>query len=209
MLISAGFLSLHSSVGLSKSSDVKMQDLGVVGKTYRITEIDLSAFIKSRLMEMEKNGSLDAINKDFFEQTKGNIKNPPGRKMGRALQKRVGFYDPRITLKTDIRDAKGRVIFRRGTTVNPLDIKAFNRVLCFIDGNDSVQVEWVRVNCPEGYLHRIILVNGSPETLAKKEKRRFYFDQQASLSRRFGIEALPAVVSMKGGKINVEEIPMP
>lgn len=51
-------------------------------------------------------------------------------------------WDPTFTVKETITDMQGKVIARKGDTINPLDKVPFAQVLYFIDGDDQAQVEW-------------------------------------------------------------------
>ena len=51
-----------------------------------------------------------------------------------------------------------------------------------------------------------ILTRGSPVELIEAWGTWVYFDQGGYLVERFGIEALPAIVSQDGARLRVEEI---
>lgn len=213
--ISAGFLLSHLLVGQLFSSEKpktepkpKSENLGVFGKEYSIAERDLLELIHGKLREMEKDGTLDKMNKKVVEDTKKKLNRPPGKVYPRAEKFKSVPYDATFTLQADLKDAKGKVLFPKGTGIDPLKVKAFNRRICFIDGDDEGQVQWLERSCPDSYINRVVLVNGSPGELSKRIKRRFYFDQENVLGKRFGFTALPAVVHQKERSIYVEEIPV-
>ncbi|EPR11046.1 hypothetical protein M527_04845 [Sphingobium indicum IP26] len=103
-----------------------------------------------------------------------------------------------------MRDHKGNLIAAAGQKVNPLDFVAIRQDLVFIDGDDRAQLAWATARYTD-VAAKIIFVNGSPIEQMTAKKRRFYFDQEGKLTRTFGIEHTPAVVSQNGKTMRVSE----
>ncbi|TXI88530.1 MAG: type-F conjugative transfer system protein TraW, partial [Cupriavidus sp.] len=78
----------------------------------------------------------------------------------------------------------------------------------FIDGDDATQLTWATKHFSV-LKSKIIFVDGSPIEQMTALKRRFYFDQEGKLTRRFGIEHTPAVVRQAGRVMRVTETALP
>lgn len=200
----------HLLVALSAffSCNLLATDLGTLGTVYPIAERNLIDMIKGRLMEKEKSGELETLHNGLKDRAIQYAKRPNGVFIPRAAKYRALEINPTYTLDRDITDENGNVLFKAGMQVNPLDVKPLTKALCFVDGDDAEQLEWVREHCTGNIRNKIILVNGNIETAGKFLNRRIYFDQEASLVQKFQIQSLPAVIRQSGKVIYVEEFPI-
>lgn len=202
-------MNLRLLVALSLfSNGVLATDLGVIGTVYPVKEKNLIEHIKDKLVQKEQSGELAQLHGKLKDQAVAYAKRPGGISIPRAGAYRALEINPTYTLDRDITDADGNVLFKAGTQVNPLDIRPLTKALCFVDGDDKEQLEWVRRHCTANVRNKIILVNGDIEIAGKYLQRRVYFDQQASLVTKFQIQALPAVIRQSGKVIYVEEFPV-
>jgi conjugal transfer pilus assembly protein TraW len=95
-----------------------------------------------------------------------------------------------------------------GARINPLTITNLSKRLVFFDGRDSEQVAAVhRMVQHDSKKVKPILIAGSWLDLTQSWKQQVYFDQQGVLSKRFGIQAVPAVISQHGDVLLHQEIP--
>ena len=117
---------------------------------------------------------------------------------------RVFLYDPAVRVPRDLIDHNGQVFVKIGTTINPLAIYSLTKPMVFIDGDDQTAINWAIQQNPSNT--KIILTSGAPFKLRELYKRTFYFDQNGTLVRKFGITQIPARVSQTGDKLQVEEI---
>lgn len=202
LLSSATILSLVSQ-------GASARDYGQQGAVFPIIETDLLSVIQNKLTSLQASGALERANKELAARTEARVKRPPPVKgIVGASQSRSWIHDPTITVEQDLRDGKGRVIVARGTRVNPLDTVPLRQRLVFLDGDDPAQVAWARAKTT-ALNAKLILVRGSPFILMKAEQRRFYFDQSGTLTRRFGVRAVPAVIEQAGRTLKVSEIAIP
>jgi len=181
------------------------KDLGVHGQVWEIEEKDIVSYIKSQITE-EKG---EKIQKDFIAKSKKHINRPkPVGGITKTLERKVHYYNPEITLTKDVADQTGKVLYNKGTKVNPLDHQSFTRQLLFINGDDIKQVKFaISKHHQIGDELKIVLINGSPIELMKKHQTiRFYFDQEGYLSKTFGIETVPTLVRKEGKLMRVEAI---
>ncbi|WP_449470021.1 type-F conjugative transfer system protein TraW [Sphingobium chungangianum] len=202
-LASAAGLLVVLSVGGSAPSAAK--DYGRAGQVFPIIEPDLLATIEARLKHAEASGELARTNAMFAKRVEAKVRRPtPVAGLSPAVEIRVWDFDPSVTIDHDVRDHKGNLIASAGQRINPLDFVAVRQALVFIDGDDSAQLTWATKQFTD-LKAKIIFVDGSPIEQMTALKRRFYFDQEGKLIRRFGIEHTPAVVRQAGRVMRVTE----
>ena len=188
-----------------RSNKVEAKDLGVHGQIWEIKENDIVSYIKSQITEEKA----EQIQKDFISNSRKHINRPTDVDgISTTLEHKVHYYNPEITLTKDIIDQTGKVLYQKGTKVNPLDHQSFKRQLLFINGDDTKQVKFaISKHHQIGDELKIVLINGSPIELMKKHQTiRFYFDQEGYLSKTFGIETVPTLVKKEGKLMRVEAI---
>ena len=186
-------------------------DLGVIGPTYGISEPHLLTFIEQRLREKERSGELQGLMQDAQARGIESVRRPAAVPGLRATETARTFYvDPSFTLDRNIVDAQGRLMFAAGFRKNPLDVVSLSKQLLFFDARDSRQVTRARELMAryEGKV-KPILTGGSYLDLMKAWRVPVYFDQQGSLTRRFGIRQVPALVSQEGLRLRVDEVALP
>jgi conjugal transfer pilus assembly protein TraW len=202
---------LIASVASSLAAEVQSQnpeqayvikDYGVHGHLFDIQEESLLKEIMEKLEVAEKNGTLDQLQEKFTEKVKAKVLRPtPVPNLKKANVNRSWNYNPSFTQETDIVDDKGNVIVTAGTTVNALVNLSWGEPLILIDGEDKEQVQWA--NKIQG---KIVLTNGTPLDLGQELKRQVYFDQGGIFCNRFGIKAVPALVTQDGLFLKISEV---
>lgn len=197
--------------GLLLAGPAAGKDLGVMGATFPIVERDLLAVLGDRLRAAERSGKLADLNRKFIARVKAKLERPPPVPgISRTEQPRTWLFDPSITVPRDFADQNGRVFARRGEVINPLDrLPNYNRVLVFVDGDDADQVAFAIRRAkrnPDRERVYIVLVNGAPLELMRRHKVEMFFDQDASLTSRFSVTHVPAVVEREGRKLRVSEV---
>ncbi|EFM6411368.1 type-F conjugative transfer system protein TraW, partial [Escherichia coli] len=91
--------------------------------------------------------------------------------------------------------------------INPLDTVSLAGPLYFLDADDERQVAWFNQQ-PAELNRKVILVGGNIRDATKALNTRIYFDQDGSLSRRFGLTWIPAVVRQDGNSLVVTSAAM-
>jgi conjugal transfer pilus assembly protein TraW len=204
---SAAGMVVALSVGGSAPSAAK--DYGQAGQAFPIIEPDLLSTIEARLKRAEESGELARTNAMFAKRVEAKVRRPtPVAGLSPAEELRAWDFDPSVGIDHDVRDHKGNLIARAGQRINPLDFVAIRQDLVFIDGDDAAQLTWATKRFTD-LKAKIIFVDGSPIEQMTALKRRFYFDQEGQLIRRFGIEHTPAVVRQAGKVMRVTETPLP
>ena len=187
---------------------VMSDDLGVIGKTYDITERDLIEVIQNKLKRMEKTGELAKFQHDYKNRVIDGIEHPkpiPG--IQATATAKTHYYDPSMVTDKDIADATGKILYPRGTRVNPLDYIGWNKYLLFVDGRDARQLAFSKqVTSASDRPVRLVLVAGEPLALMRKWKMPVYFDQGGKLTHRFSITQVPAIVRQEGKRLRIDEL---
>ncbi len=186
-------------------------DLGTIGPTYEIAEPHLLAFIEQRLREKERSGELQRLAEAARARGIDTVRHPPPVEGLRTTERPRTFYvDPSFTLDRNITDPQGRLLFAAGTRKNPLEVVSLSRHLLFFDARDPRQVKHAR-ELSGRYAGRLkpILTGGSYLDLMKAWRVPVYYDQAGTLTRRFGIRQVPALVSQDGLRLRIDELGLP
>ena len=196
-------LVIATQVGLAHA-----EDLGVIGKTYDIAERDLIEAMKDKLRQMEKTGELAKKQDEYKNRVISGIEHPnpiPGIKTTEVAS--THYYDPSMIVDRDIVTAEGKLMYPRGTKVNPLDYIGWNTYLLFVDGRDQKQLDLTkRITAASDRPVKLVLVAGEPLNLMRKWKKQVYYDQGGILTRRFAITQVPAMVRQEGRRLRIDEL---
>ena len=192
------------------SNTVFAKDFGNRGANYPVAEESILLMIQRKL------GALDLKKEEerMRRITEERIRNPISVSgVIPAKETREFWHDPTYILTEDAVLPCGRVLYKAGTRVNPLDYMNLDRRLFFIDGREEKQVEWLKSrllpdsSSGENKIEdRIILVGGSPVELQDKLGFEVYFDQAGELTTRFGIKGSPALAEQDGKKLKIVEV---
>jgi conjugal transfer pilus assembly protein TraW len=183
-------------------------DLGTIGPVYPIQEPHLLEFIRNRLQQKERSGELKKLEEQARARGINAVTRPtPVAGIKPTESARTFYYDPTFTLDRNVLDDKGNLLFAAGTRKNPLEIVALSKHLLFFDGRDKRQVMRAR-ELMSFYSGRVkpILVGGSYLDVMKSWRTPVYYDQQGVLTRRFGIQQVPAIVSQDGLRLRIDEL---
>lgn len=199
--------SLFLILSLSIAAPVMGQHLGVHGNLWEIQEEDAVSYIKRRIGELEKDGTVADIRKKNTEEIKNAMLNPrPVPGVSSATTDSIRYFDPSIVTNRAVVDAKGRVLFPAGTRVNPLMYGGLSKRLIFIDAREQNQVKFALSEVTKNPRDAIILVGGSWVEVSKKLGSQAYYDQAGEMVRRFQLTKVPAIVSQDGLRLKIEEI---
>lgn len=196
---------------LVAASSAWTADLGTIGPTYGISEPHLLNFIEQRLREKERSGELQQLIEQAQARGIDAVKRPqPAAGLQPTVTARTFYFDPSFTLDRNITDARGQLLFAAGTRKNPLDVVSLSKHLLFFDARDRRQVTRAR-ELMARYAGKVkpILTGGSYLDLMKVWRIPVYYDQQGTLTRRFGIRQVPALVSQEGQRLRVDEVVLP
>lgn len=199
---------LLCAIAIVLSTGVHAADLGTIGPTYGIAEPHLLEFIQQRLRDKERTGELQRLIDDARARGVAAVRQPaPVAGVRGTEAARTWTIDPTFTLDRNLVDAQGRLLFPAGTRKNPLEVVSLSKRLLFFDARDGRQVARARelIARYDGKV-KPILTGGSYLELMKAWRVPVYYDQQGTLTRRFGIRQVPALVSQEGLRLRVDEV---
>lgn len=185
-------------------------NLGTIGPTYPVAEKNLLDVIMARLRAKEASGELKRHEQEARDRAAYAVNNPrPVDGLRRAQAARTFYFDPSFTLQSNVVDSTGAVLFPAGTRKNPLEVVSLSKHLLFFDARDPGQVARAR-ELIEHYQGKVkpILVGGSFLDLMKRWNKPVFYDQDGTLVRKFGIAAVPAIVSQEGQRLRIDEVPV-
>jgi len=185
--------------------------VGALGPTYAITEPHLLDFIAQRLREKERSGELQQLMQGARRRAVAHVQLPPPVEGLRATTVPRSYrWDPAFTLDRNIVDAQGRLLFAAGSRHNPLDVVSMRRQLLFFDARDPRQLKRAQalLATRPGSI-KPVLTGGSYLDLMRQWQLPVYHDQHGLLTRRFGIQQVPALVSQDGRQLRIDELALP
>jgi len=192
------------------SNTVFAKDFGNRGANYPVAEESILLSLQKKFAELDLKKEGERMRSIAEER----VRNPaPVSGIIPAKETREFWHDPTYILTEDAVLPCGRVLYKAGTAVNPLDYMDLDRRLFFIDGREEKQVEWLKGQLLPGSSSfdkkiedRIILVGGSPPEIQDKLGFEVYFDQGGELTTRFGIRGSPAVAEQAGKNLKIVEV---
>jgi len=196
--------------------NIQAKNFGVVGAIFPIGELDMLVWIDNRLKGFEKSGEMERMKQEVTNTVKASVERPtPVFGISTTTTPQTFYVDPTLKLGNDIYDSQGKLLFNKGTTINPFDSSTwlnkdypnfyFSKVLVFIDSDNEQQLVWAK-NFKHEKTIKWILVNGSPNELSEILNTRIYFDQQGTLTSKLKIKNVPSVVSQVGTKWQIKEV---
>jgi len=203
------FISAVSAAILAATIPAHAEELGVIGPVYPIGEESALDTILNKLKEKERTGELKKIQQKAIKRAVNSAKNPmPVDGLVTVRGRKQRLIDPTVTYDKAVTTDEGRIVVPAGSKINPLLVTALSKKLVFFDGRDKAQAEAVRKMVLK-YSTKVkpILVAGSWYDTSMAWKSQVFYDQQGKLSKRFGIEAVPTVISQQGAMLLLEEIP--
>jgi conjugal transfer pilus assembly protein TraW len=195
--------------GISLGTLVSANNLGVIGHVFPVAEIDMLVWIEQRLIQMQQSGEWRQRQALMQARVRAQVWRPtPVTGLSTTSTPRTFTVDASLTLPADIRDHLGRVLYRRGLRLNPLDpqtwpapwVKSPLRLLpqlWFVDADDPRQLAWLQQQLPHAHGFKVILTRGAPQAVNQtlwQGQGRVYFDQGGRLSQRFQLRHVPSVV---------------
>ena len=201
------------------SLSTNAKNLGVIAPTFPIAEMDMLDWIQARLKHLEQTGEMAKMEDMFKEQVKQSVKRPqPVEGITTTTSPRSFFVDPTLTLKEDITNEKGEVLFKKGLQINPFDATTWpngsglppiqlTKQLAFLDGDDERQIAWAKAYRKQNpdVIIKWILTNGEPEKVFKALNERIYFDQQGNITRKLTIKHIPTLAKQDGKRWKMQE----
>ncbi|HGK6639210.1 TPA: type-F conjugative transfer system protein TraW [Legionella pneumophila] len=185
---------------------VHATDLGVLGNTFVISEMDFMEYLQNKIKTMQKHGEWDKVQNQFKNRVKAQINRPTPLYLPRAIEDKTWVFNPSITVPYDVTNVQGAVIIPKGTVVNPLDRVGLSSTLLFFNGDDEEQVAWAVQEQKKYAKVKLILTSGSIQETVNQLKQAIYFDLNGFLCGKFKITHLPARVMQAGNRLQINEV---
>ena len=197
------YISIFSNIVFAK-------DFGNRGANYPVAEESILLSLQKKFAELDLKKEEERMRSIAEERVRNPI---PVSGIIPAKETREFWHDPTYILTEDAVLPCGRVLYRAGTAVNPLDYMDLDRRLFFVDGREEKQVEWLKGQLlleersfDKKIEDRVILVGGSPVDIQDKLGFEVYFDQGGELTTRFSIKGSPALAEQDGKKLKIVEV---
>lgn len=182
------------------------KDFGRYGTVFKVQEEGFLTMIQRKLQLV----NIEQEKRKMLEIARTRIEEPVAVTNIKRTQKTQSFtYDPSYIVRQDIILPDGMLLYVAGTRINPLDHMSLGKKLIFIDGKDTLQVEWFKQQQSSGVVKeedKLILIAGRPLDLQKELGREVYFDQAGILTTKFKIEQVPAIIEQEGKVLRIREV---
>ena len=190
-------------VSLLRSAHAKTTVLGTYGKTYPFAEKDLLSVIKERA----KNVNWKKVIKNAH--IKKQVKNyqPYNQEVVLPDALHTKVFEPSMyyTLKFNIRDSKGQIIYPKGFRYKITDYITLPNILVVINGDSLRQVKWFKHSRFFNNLKVMLLITkGDYYKLDEKLKIPVYYYMKP-LQKRFKLKAVPSIIWQEGHNIYVKQ----
>lgn len=180
------------------------KDYGVQGNTWPIIEID----VRKLMVESASRVDWTKVQDHLKDSGKNYVEDLPKRHLSVIGETKTTWYDPSITLSSDIRapveqasgQYKWQVLYPAGTKVNPLTkFRPLTAMLLF-DGSNAHQLELVK-EVLKLEPNRIVPVEAGAGDLGKeaKELGRPVFYASDTMMTKYPVKYLPSLMYAGNG----------
>jgi type-F conjugative transfer system pilin assembly protein TrbC len=172
--------------------------------TWSIAERDM----KQVLSEAVARADWKAIKRRAEDATARKLHRGPHLPLPDAQQPRSFLVDATVQFPDDVTDPKtGTLYIKAGSTLNPLDKVKLPYTLIFFNGNSQEQVQWVQhyLLAHEDRPLKLLVTEGDIGPLGRLLHRPVYWANQL-MYERFGLVAVPSLVTQEGNRFRVQEI---
>lgn len=208
------------------------KDFGKQAATFKIKEEGFVSMMQRKLQQL----NLGDHQQKMQDLARKKVEEPAAITGISKATKTISYsFDPSYVLDQDVVLPCGKLLYARGTKVNPLDYMSWDGKLVFIDGQDASQIAWVKDNYLEEILSnsraavednlselnkehaknagnasnsgtKIVLTGGRPLELEREIGSPIYFDQAGELTKKFNISHVPAIVQQEDKYLKVTEM---
>ena len=190
-------------VGFIRNAHAETKVLGVYGKTYRFREKDLLTVIKDKA----KKVNWKAVIKHAHIKRQVENYQPYNQEVDLPTALHTKVFEPSMyyTLKFNIKNAMGQIIYPKGFRYKITNYIKLPNVLVVINGDSKSQVKWFKHSKYYNNIYVMFMITkGNYYKLDKKFKIPTYFYMKA-LQKRFKLKAVPSVIWQKGTTIYVKQ----
>ena len=179
-------------IGIIRNARGETTVLGTYGKTYPIVEKNLLSVIKKKA---ERVNWQAVIKRSHIKRQAENYQ-PFNQEVNLPNALRTEVFKPSMyyTLKFNIKNAKGQIIYPKGFRYKITDYIKLPNVLVVINGDSKRQVKWFKHSKYHNNISVMFMITkGNYYKLDKKLKIPTYY-YMAALQKRFKLKAVPSVI---------------
>lgn len=185
------------------ASTAAAHDLGIQGRVWDIGETDMRQLVVQDLAKVDQG----KIQKELMDSAENYTANLDPQRLPLALATRTRYVDPSSVLSQDIYAPieqpdgryEWRVLYPKGTRVNPLESVRPNKNMLFFDARDPDQREFaLELLKQEPHRLMLVLTAGDPGKLSNQIRVPVYYAND-SLIQRFQIQAVPSLLGVGEG----------
>ncbi|GJL52942.1 MAG: hypothetical protein NPIRA02_00740 [Nitrospirales bacterium] len=178
--------------------------LSAGSRMVKIIEPDLLELIQSRI----KSVDWTEVGKKAKHKIETRFRQGPKIALPVATKNRVRYTDPTVEVPSDVTEPQsGLVLATAGTRINPLAHVQLDETYVILDATDPKQVEVMDRTISGTAQHKVIVMvtAGDVFPLVKRWQRPVYW-ANAAIMERFGVEAVPSIVTQEGPRFRIEEV---
>ena len=193
---------------LSQHELGKRGDLGKVGPTQELTDVDFKEVLAQRMAEVDWEAQRDGAAQRYWDKY-------PYQVYPRAGETKIRYIDPSITLDRDLGTDETGYIARVGDRINPLEHREFQRQWIIFEARDPEQVRWIKELLAAGLIdkQRFTFITSGVSNTPSFEAHTSLEDELGvpiyllnhMVADRFQLRALPTSVRVVGDLMIVKE----
>jgi len=191
------FIGLFIVFSMNRCAFARVYDLGKHGNLYEIAEPDFLEVIKMKARALEQDS--DLIKKKMRKKVE-SYRPQNAVDLLPAKKDRIRLVDMTYTLKWDITDGTGGIVYPKGFRFNPLEYVPFNEIIVVLNGAREGELQWFLAS---EYVDdpgvKVLLTLGKWEEVKKRLGRHVYYLTDF-MAKRLHIEATPSVIRAKSNK---------
>lgn len=173
-------------------------NIGVIGSVFPVTELSLMKFIEF---------NQDMIQEEWKSKVSEHTNRPTPLSLQRTKRTQTHFYKPVIVLNNDLVNAKGEILWPKGTRVNAFkNMQTYAPHWIFFDADDKAQMLWAKEKLRFYKNAKVILTGGEIGKTEQELKCPIYFDQGGKITNQLKIKRVPAYVSRNKDSLKICEI---
>lgn len=166
-----------------------------LGPTYPIAEPDT--------LEEIKRGAATKDWQSWMRKSPTDYTAFQSARLPHAKRHVVRMFDPTYVLPNDIADENGKLIAAKGTRIN-VYTKLKMRGRMIVIGNTDAHFKWLTDVAKPTSDDKVLLANGNVLT-ARRNRQVLVYLLDERFIERFGLKAVPSIVTQEGLQLRVEE----
>lgn len=177
------------------------------GKTYEIKERNLIELFQEHFKKNEKkiNAKIAGLQKEMKQKIVNYKPKDLTKELQKAKKDNVFFVDPTYTVKENIYDSEGLVMYPKGYRFNPLHYVSMVEKYVVFDYTKKEEVEWIK----KKEIHRdisvrLLISNGNVFDAMRDFGREVYFVNDAIIDK-FELKSTPSEIEQVGDRLRVTE----